>query len=150
MGRGAWQATVPGVAKSRTRLGDFTSLTAAIIACEVSSGGNPSAQETTAAWGKERPQCPTKTSHRFPAVSLHALGMLLECPAKNPPHPISKKKNVWQHFCYWFLRRVGKKFKGLNSHLLNEIPCGKSHVTLWIKARYLGSEIKNIPCPFKK
>ena len=49
MERGAWQATVPGVAKSRTRLGDFTSLTAAIIACEVSSGGNPSVQETTAA-----------------------------------------------------------------------------------------------------
>ena len=49
MDSGAWQATVHGVAKSRTQLSDFTSLTAAIIAREVPSGGNPSIQETTAA-----------------------------------------------------------------------------------------------------
>ena len=49
MDSGAWQATVHGVAKSRTQLSDFTSLTAAIIAREVPNGGNPSIQETTAA-----------------------------------------------------------------------------------------------------
>ena len=120
--------------------------TAAIIAHEVSSEGNPSTQET-----KERRQCLTRPSHRSPAVSSAPPGDAPRVPCKESTwFHLWEKEYISQHFCYRFLRQVGNKFKGLNSHLLNEIPCGKSHVTLWIRAPYLGSEIKNITCPLKK